>query len=265
MVQVNKSILDNGCMVSDNPIMTRIIVLTFAVLLQIFALSVLGSVAWDLSHLPQIGDLKKRNPESTALMEQRIAEARAKGKSFRPAHTFVPYGAISPHLTHAVLVAEDGGFFQHSGVDYEELTEAFKADWKKKRWARGASTITMQLAKNLYLSNRKTLTRKFSEFIIARRMDEQLSKTRILELYLNYIEWGDGIFGCEAASRAYFNVAASDLTPEQAIRLAAIIVNPRRWRPFTDSKRIANRRKWIAGRLLAARYLSELEYQALPF
>lgn len=245
--------------------MKRNLILALTATAQVFALWIAGSVAWDLSHLPQIGDLRQRNSATTALIEQRTAQARAKGKSFRPAHIFVPYGSISPHLKHAVLVAEDAGFYRHSGVDYEEVAEALKADWRKKRFVRGASTITMQLAKNLYLSNRKTLTRKFSEFIIARRMDEELSKTRILELYLNCIEWGDGIFGCEAASRAYFSVPASDLTPEQAIRLAAIIVNPRRWGPDTDSKRIANRRRWIAGRMLAAKYLTEEEFMALPF
>ncbi|MDI6739671.1 MAG: monofunctional biosynthetic peptidoglycan transglycosylase [Candidatus Edwardsbacteria bacterium] len=245
--------------------MKRIIVLTFAALLQVIGLSVFSSVAWDLSRLPQIGDLRKRNPATTALMAQRAAEARAKGKQFRPVQLFVPYGSISPHLKRAVLIAEDAGFFLHSGVDYEELTEAFKADWKKKRWARGASTITMQLAKNLYLSNRKTLARKFSEFIIARRMDEELSKTRILELYFNYIEWGDGTFGCQAASRLYFNASALDLTPEQAIRLAAIIVNPRRYNPFSDTKRMQNRRRWIAERMLAAKFLTPEQRQTLPF
>jgi monofunctional glycosyltransferase len=245
--------------------MKRTLLFGLAGVVQSLALWAACSVAWDLSHLPQIGDLKKRNPGATALMDRRAAEARDRGKPFRPFLSFVPYGSISPHLAHAVLMAEDAGFFQHSGVDYQEMKEALQADWRKKRFARGASTITMQLAKNLYLSNRKTLTRKFSEFIIARRMDEQLSKTRILELYLNYIEWGDGIFGCEAASRAYFNVPASGLTPEQAIRLAAIIVNPRRWGPDTDSRRIANRRKLIAERMLAAGYLTEDEFRVLPF
>jgi monofunctional biosynthetic peptidoglycan transglycosylase len=245
--------------------MKKNLIFALAATAQVLTLWFAASIAWDLSHLPQIGDLKKRNPTTTALMDQRAAEARAKGKPFRPAHMFVPYGSISPHLAHAVLVAEDAGFYQHSGVDYEELTEAFKTDWKKKRWARGASTITMQLAKNLYLSQRKTLTRKLSEFVIARRMDEELSKTRILELYLNYIEWGDGVFGCETASQRYFGCSAAGLTPEQAIRLAAIIVNPRRWGPDTDSKRIANRRRWIAERMAAANYLTPEQRAALPF
>ena len=245
--------------------MKKTILLTAAAALQLLGLSVAGSVAWDLSHLPQIGDLRHRDPVTTALMEQRAAQAAAKGRAFRPYRVPVPYGLISPHLVHAVLAAEDAGFYRHSGVDYAELSEALKADWKRKRFARGASTITMQLAKNLYLSQRKTLTRKISEYFLAQRIDSELSKTRILELYLNHIEWGDGIFGCEAATQTYYGCTAADLTPEQAIRMAAIIVNPRRWGPFTDSKRIANRRRWIAGRMLAAGHLTEEEHAALPF
>lgn len=250
----------------DNPHpMKRTIPLAAAAALQLLLLYLAGSVAWDLSHIPRIGDLRRRDPGTTALMGQRAAQARAKGRAFRPFHVPVAYGLISPHLVHAVLAAEDAGFYRHSGVDYAELSEAFKADWKKRRFARGASTITMQLAKNLYLSQRKTLTRKVSEYFLARRIDGELSKTRVLELYLNHIEWGDGIFGCEAASRAYFGCSASELDPEQAIRLASIIVNPRRWGPDTDSKRIANRRRWIAGRMLAAGQLTEEEFAALPF
>jgi monofunctional biosynthetic peptidoglycan transglycosylase len=245
--------------------MKKTILLTAAAAVQLLGLSVAGSLAWDLSHLPRIGDLRHRNPVTTALMEQRAAQAAAKGRTFRPYQVFVPYGQISPYLVRAVLAAEDAGFYRHSGVDYAELSEALKADWKRKRFARGASTITMQLAKNLYLSQRKTLTRKLSEYFLARRIDGELSKTRILELYLNCIEWGDGIFGCEAAARTYFGCPASELDPGQSIRLAAIIVNPRRWGPFTGSKRIANRRRWIAGRMLAAGQLTAEEHAALPF
>jgi len=227
----------------------------------LFCLSVLR----DLTHLPSIEGLKAANPKTTALMEQRSHEAKRKGKLFQPVQSFVPYGSISPHLKHAVLVAEDAAFFSHSGVDFAEVREAVKADWRKKGFARGASTITMQLCKNLYLSTAKSPSRKLSEFFLARRMDAVLSKTRILELYLNYIEWGDGIFGCQAASQAYFGRDASDLNPEQAVRLAAIIINPRRWGPYTDTKRMDRRRRLIAERMYDAGYLTPEEYQALPF
>ena len=233
--------------------------------LVLLAAYVLASVAWDMFHLPQIDELKTKNPKTTALMEQRRKEARAKGQSFSPNQEFVPYGQISPHLKNAVLVAEDAGFFSHQGIDYAEVREAIKADWKKKAFARGASTITMQLAKNLYLSTSKSLTRKLSEAVLARRMDDRLSKARIFELYLNYIEWGPGLFGCQAASRFYFGCEVSQLTPEQAVRMASIIINPRRYGPFAESKRMSTRRKWIAQKMLEYGHLSEAEYQALSF
>jgi monofunctional biosynthetic peptidoglycan transglycosylase len=233
--------------------------------LALIAAYMLISVSWDLLHLPQIDELKTKNPKTTALMEQRRREARSKSRPFAVDQQFVPYSVISPYLKSAVLVAEDAGFFSHQGIDYEELKEAIKADWKKKRWARGASTITMQLAKNLYLSTSKSLTRKLSEAVLARRMDDRLSKKRIFELYLNYIEWGDGIFGCQAASVRYFGCGAGDLTPEQAIRLASIIVNPRRYGPFGDSRRMLNRRKWIAQKMLEYGHLTEAEYAELMF
>lgn len=223
------------------------------------------SVLRDLRHLPSIVDLKRSNPVSTALMEQRAREAKRKGRTFKPSREFIPYNSISPHLKHAVLAAEDAAFFSHSGVDFAEVREAIKDDWRKKSFVRGASTITMQLCKNLYLSTAKTPARKLSEFILARRMDDVLSKARIFELYLNYIEWGDGIFGCQAASQAYFGCSASGLNPEQSIRLAAIIINPRRWGPFSDTKRMNRRRSLIAERMYDAGYLTLEEYQALPF
>lgn len=230
-------------------------------LVVLFCLSVFP----DLRHLSSIEGLKQANPYSTALMDQRAREAKTMRRGFHPARTFVPYGSISPHLKHAVLVAEDAAFFSHSGVDFAEVREALKDDWKRKRFARGASTITMQLCKNLYLSTAKTPARKLSEFILARRMDDALSKARIFELYLNYIEWGDGIFGCQAASQAYFGCDASDLSPEQSIRLASIIINPRRWGPYSDTERMNRRRANLSERMYDAGYLTLEEFQALPF
>ena len=231
--------------------------------LMVLGLLFIGSIAWDLSHLPQVDALKHANPKTTALMEQR--QRQAHGRPLRPYQVFVPYGSISPHLKHAVLIAEDDAFFSHGGIDFDELKEAIKTDWEKKRWSRGASTLTMQLAKNLYLSASKSLTRKIAEFFIAQRLEFVLSKVRIFELYLNYIEWGNNVYGCEAASRSFFKTTAAELTPEQAIRLAAIIINPRRYNPYSDTRRINNRRKMLAERMHAAGYLSDAEYQSLPF
>jgi monofunctional biosynthetic peptidoglycan transglycosylase len=239
----------------------RISAIFGAVVLSLLLLSILDA----LSSLSAIDNLKRTNPASTALMRQRAEEAARRGRPFKPVREFIPYASISPHLKHAVLVAEDAAFFSHSGVDFAEVRQAIKADWQKKRFVRGASTITMQLCKNLFLSTAKSPTRKLSEFILARRMDDVLSKARIFELYLNYIEWGDGLFGCQAASRTYFGCSSSDLNPEQAIRLASIIINPRRWGPYSDSKRMNRRRRLIAQRMYDAGYLTPEEYQALPF
>lgn len=233
--------------------------------LAVFAAYFIGSIALDLLHLPSIGDLARKNPEKTALMEQRINEAKAGKKQYRISQSFVPYGSISPYLKNAVLVAEDAAFFSHQGIDYNELREAIKTDWKKKKWARGGSTITMQLAKNLYLSTSKSLTRKISEAVLARRMDDQLKKARIFELYLNYIEWGDGIFGCQAAAEKYFGCSASALGPEQAVRLASIIINPRRYGPYTDTKRMKKRREWISQKMLQYGHLTQAEFDSLSF
>lgn len=239
----------------------RLIVISSAV----FAAYLVISIAMALIHLPGIEALARRNPEKTALMEQRAREARSKKRPYRASQVFISYGSISPYLKRAVLVAEDAAFFSHQGIDYDELKEAIKADWKKRRWARGGSTITMQLAKNLYLSTSKSLTRKISEAVLARRIDDRLSKPRIFELYLNYIEWGDGIFGCQAAAQLYFGCSASELSPEQAIRLASIIVNPRKYGPFTETKRMSKRRRWIADKMFDYDYLTLEEYNTLKF
>jgi monofunctional biosynthetic peptidoglycan transglycosylase len=139
----------------------------------------------------------------------------------------VSYARISPHLKRAVLVSEDSGFWQHDGVDYGQLKESLAVNWLRGRFVRGGSTITQQLAKNLYLSPSKNPFRKLRELLIARRLEAELSKQRILELYLNLIEWGDGIYGAEAAARTYFRKSAADVGPQEAALLAGAIPNPR--------------------------------------
>jgi monofunctional biosynthetic peptidoglycan transglycosylase len=151
------------------------------------------------------------------------AEARAKAKKAVVYQIWVPYTAISSTLKSAILIGEDDAFYQHEGYDLEQIKESFIKNWEEKRFARGASTITQQLAKNLYLSTSKSPFRKLKEFLIARRLEETLSKRRILEIYLNVIEWGDGIYGAEAASRTYFRKPARDLTIREAALLAALV------------------------------------------
>ena len=199
--------------------------------------------------LPDVRPLKTSNPSSTAFMELREREARAKGATPRRVQRWVSYGHVSPDLTRAVLVAEDDAFWQHEGVDVEQLQESLQIDWARGRLVRGGSTITQQLAKNLYLSPSKNPLRKLRELVIARRLEAELKKARILELYLNVIEWGDGIYGVEAASRAYFHVPASDLSPEQSALLAAAIINPRVLNPSRPSARLIRRQQLILRRM----------------
>jgi monofunctional biosynthetic peptidoglycan transglycosylase len=187
---------------------------------------VFGCLAYSYLMLPDVRPLVRTNPSTTAFIELRAREAVDHGRIPRREHKWIAYGKISSHLKRAVLVAEDAAFWQHEGVDYDELQKSIEDGWSRGRF-RGASTITQQLAKNLYLSPQRSPTRKLRELVIARRLEAELKKARILELYLNVIEWGDGIYGAEAASRAYYGVSASAVGPSEAAMLAAVIVNPR--------------------------------------
>jgi monofunctional biosynthetic peptidoglycan transglycosylase len=191
---------------------------------------VLIIVAMALSYhawiLWQITRLRHTNPMTTNLIEQRADSVIDRGGTPKKKQSWVPYHRISPHLARAVLVGEDVRFFQHSGVDWTGVNLAIKKNWEEKRFARGGSSISQQLAKNLFLSPAKNPLRKLHEMIIAWEMEQILGKRRILEIYLNVIEWGAGIYGAEAAARHYFGVPASSLNQEQAAFLAAIIPTP---------------------------------------
>jgi monofunctional biosynthetic peptidoglycan transglycosylase len=182
-------------------------------------------------------------------MRMRASEAANAGKPASISHRYVRYGRISPLLVRAVLVAEDAAFFSHDGVDYEELRISMEKNWERLEFLRGASTITQQLAKNLYLSPSRNPYRKVRELMITRRLEAELSKTRILELYLNLIEWGDGVWGAEAAAQRYFGVPASDLSAEQAALMAGAIINPRVYSPARPNKRLLQRQQIILGRM----------------
>ncbi len=199
--------------------------------------------------LPDVRPLRTSNPPTTAFIELRTAEALARGETSRRAQRWVAYNRISPNLKRAVLVAEDDAFWQHEGVDFEQLQESLEVDWQRGRFSRGASTITQQLAKNLYLSPSKNPLRKLRELIIARRLEAELKKARILELYLNVIEWGDGIYGVEAAARAYFQASAGSLGPEESALLAAAIINPRMLNPARPTARLVRRQQLILRRM----------------
>ncbi len=190
--------------------------------------------------LPSVAPLRRSNPRTTALIEARLQAAREKGRAARRNQHWVSLGRISPWLQRAVVNSEDARFFQHHGFDVVETGVALEKAVEKGRFSRGASTLTQQLAKNLWLGEERTLWRKTREYFIARRL-ETLGKGRILELYLNVAEWGDGIYGADAASRFWFNKPASDLLPEEAAVLAAMLPAPRRRNPAHPSQKLRQR------------------------
>lgn len=199
--------------------------------------------------MPDVRPLRTSNPEVTAFMELRAYEAASRGEPVVRDQRWVPYSRISPHLKRAVIVTEDSAFWQHEGVDYAQLKDAVEENLERREFARGASTITQQLAKNLYLSPSKNPFRKVKELLIARQLEVELSKQRILELYLNVIEWGDGIWGAEAAARHYFHTSAADLTESQSALLAAAIANPHIMDPGRPSARLHRRQQMIMRRM----------------
>jgi len=208
-----------------------------------------GYIAFLYLTLPDVRELRTRNLQSTAFMDLRAREARAEGREPQRLHRWVPYNRISPHLKRAVLVAEDAGFWGHEGIDLVEIKKALETDWERGTLMRGASTITQQLAKNLYLSPSRNPFRKLSELLIARRLEHELSKTRIFELYLNNIEWGDGIWGAEAAARTYFRIPAAAVGPDQAALMAGAIVNPRVLNIAKPNARLRARQRIIRTRM----------------
>jgi monofunctional biosynthetic peptidoglycan transglycosylase len=206
-------------------------------------------VAYAYLTLPDVRPLARVNPSTTAFMELRAEEARLEGRQPRVVQHWIAYDRISPHVKRAVLLAEDDAFWQHEGVDFEQLQESLEVDWARGGFVRGASTITQQLAKNLYLSPSKNPLRKFRELVIARRLEAELKKARILELYLNVIEWGDGIYGVDAAARTYFGTSAAAVSPEQAALLAGAIINPRVLSPAKPTNRLLRRQQLILHRM----------------
>jgi len=199
--------------------------------------------------LPDVRPLRRANPATTAFMELRASEAHEQGKEAARDQRWVPYARISQSLKRAVIVTEDSAFWQHGGIDYDQLRESIEVDWERGEFARGASTITQQLAKNLYLSPSKNPVRKLKELLITRRLEAELSKQRILELYLNVIEWGDGVWGAEAAARRYFRKPAADLGPNEAALLAGAIANPHLMDPAHPSARLRRRQQMIMRRM----------------
>ena len=208
-----------------------------------------AAVAYTYLTLPDVRALAKTNPKTTAFMKLRFQEAEREGKPFRFDQRWVPYSRISPNLRRAVLAAEDGAFWQHDGIDVEQIRVAVKQAIESGAVPRGASTLTQQLAKNLYLSPSRDPLRKLRELVITRRLEAELSKQRIFEIYLNVVEWGDGVWGAEAAARRYFGVPASALSRQQAALLAGALINPRRYNPGRPPSRLLRRQRIILARM----------------
>lgn len=208
-----------------------------------------GVAVYGYLTLPDVRSLIETNPTTTAFIELRAQEALSEGKTPRHVQQWITYRRISPHLKRAVLVAEDAAFWQHDGIDYDELQKSIELDWARGQLVRGASTITQQLAKNLFLSPSRNPARKLRELVITRRLEAELTKARILELYLNVIEWGDGIYGVEAASEQYFGQSASTLTPSASALLAGAIINPRMLNPAHPTPRLLRRQQMILKRM----------------
>jgi monofunctional biosynthetic peptidoglycan transglycosylase len=236
------------------------------VLFAIFCGAVGLWLLYEFITFPNISALKTENPTTTSMIEHRAAEDRAEGKTPKRSQIWVPMDAISPNLQRAVLAGEDARFFEHHGFDWDAIQSAWddavkegekeakeEGDYDENDWippmpkfSRGASTVTQQLAKNLYLSEDRNFLRKGREALYTYFLERNLNKRRILEIYLNVIEWGDGIYGAEAASRFYFKKSASGLSPQEAAYLSAMIPSPLNvFNPQKNLKRVQRRQRVI--------------------
>jgi monofunctional biosynthetic peptidoglycan transglycosylase len=195
----------------------------------------------------------RNNPQMTAFMEQRLEKMREQNPDAALKHQWVPYQRISTHLKRAIVAAEDAKFLDHGGFDWEAMQKAYERNLEKGKVVAGGSTISQQLAKNLFLSSDRSWWRKAQEAAITLMIETIMSKRRILEIYLNVIEWGDGVFGAEAAARDHYGIPASSLSPAQAARLAAMVPSPRRYTPGRSTPYLQRRTEIILGRMAAAR------------
>ncbi len=230
--------------------------------LALMILTALSLYLYILLTLPDVRALARRNPQTTAMMELRRTQALAAGEKWRKRQYWVRFREIPDLLKKAVRITEDASFYRHEGIDTEELLNAFRKNWRTGRVVRGGSTITQQLAKNLYLSTEKSYWRKIREYFIARELETHLSKNRIFHLYLNVIELGPGIFGVEAASRYYFNRHVSALNLEQIIRLTAIIPKPLEVKANSKNRWLLWKCRWIVSKLKKYGYIPEERYKA---
>jgi monofunctional biosynthetic peptidoglycan transglycosylase len=209
-------------------------------------------LAVQLSFLARVWWWRDHNPDSTAFMKQRLAVMREKSPNAHLQQAWVPYTRISIHLKRAVVAAEDAKFVDHEGFDWEAIEKAAEKNRQRRHVVVGGSTISQQLAKNLFLSGARTPWRKGQEALITVMIEHLMDKRRILEIYLNVIEWGDGVFGAEAAARHYYNASAATLGAEASARLAAMVPNPRFYDAHRSTAWLARKTQLILARMPAA-------------
>ena len=221
-------------------------------LLWAVSAALLAFIALQLWYLAHIWWWRDHPPRETAFMAQRLHELRERNPQARLQYVWVPYDRISVHLKRAMIAAEDAKFVEHEGFDWDGIQKAMNKNERKGRVVAGGSTITQQLAKNLFLSGEKSYLRKGEEALITLMLESVLDKRRIFEIYLNVIEWGSGVFGAEAAARRYFGESAAQLSGEQAARLAAMAPNPRHYEKNPGSRGLAQKIPIIQSRMAAA-------------
>ena len=215
----------------------------------------LAYLVWQAVTWPDVAALAEEPPETTAFIE-RYRRRAARSDRPEPRHTWVPMSRISRHLGHAVVVAEDMEFFSHDGFSRHELRVALEDAWEEKSLPRGASTISQQLAKNLWLSPSYNPLRKLEEALLTWQLERQLSKRRILELYLNVVEFGPGVYGAEAAARHYYGQSAAGLSRQQAAALAAGLSRPSQWHPGVETRGYQRRVATIVARMRQAQWVA---------
>lgn len=227
-------------------------------LLRILLVLLLAWIGWEIATWPDVAALKERRPKTTAFIEKYKHGGllgRLKGEEREVEWKWVSYSRISSNLKRAVLVSEDIRFFSHKGFDDTEIRAALEDAWEDKELPRGASTLTQQLAKNLWLSASYNPLRKVKEAILTRQLEKELPKKRILEIYLNVVEFGPGIYGAEAAARHYYGKSCRSLTEKQAAELAASLPRPKSWHPGSNSRSYQRKVRSIQRRMSKARWL----------
>jgi len=229
------------------------------ILISIASIFIIFTI-WFYLSLPDVSYLKNENPKSTALMDLRKEQAASANKRFSIRQKWIRFQEIPDMLKKSIRITEDSGFYKHSGIDLTEFWESVKKNIEEGEFARGGSTITQQLAKNLYLSTEKSIFRKFRELFITYSLEGELSKSRIYHIYLNIIEFGPGVFGVQAGARYYFNKNVQDLTLNEIVRLTAIIPRPLKTNAAGSSKWLKWKAKWILGKMKLYKYISEDVY-----